>query len=140
MQVVQAQDSEVPQAGTAYLAATTDHLVITSSGLLSYQKEPLDLIHRPSVDVFLQSVARNWKSGAVGVILTGMGSDGAQGLLAMRARGFLTLAQDEATSAIYGMPKAAAEIGAVTRTLSLNEIAPELVRCILKEKSRSLGG
>jgi two-component system chemotaxis response regulator CheB len=84
--------------------------------------------HRPSVDVLFDSVARTVGGRALGVILTGMGRDGAKGLLAMREAGARTLGQDEASSVVYGMPKAAFEIGAVQRQLSLEKIAPEIVK------------
>jgi two-component system chemotaxis response regulator CheB len=83
---------------------------------------PLVNGHRPSVDVLFHSVARVCGAHAVGVILTGMGRDGAQGLKAMRAAGARTLGQDEASSVVYGMPKAAYELGAVERQLSLSAI------------------
>jgi len=79
--------------------------------------------HCPSVDVLFASVAQVVKSNAIGVILTGMGNDGAQGLLAMRQAGASTIGQDEATSLIYGMPRAAFKIGAVERQLPLDRIA-----------------
>ncbi len=80
--------------------------------------------HRPSVDVLFHSVARGFGARSVGVILTGMGRDGAQGLKAMRDAGARTLGQDEATSVVYGMPKAAFELGAVERQVSLSSIGP----------------
>ena len=84
--------------------------------------------HRPSVDVLFDSVARAVGAAALGVILTGMGRDGARGLLALREAGARTLGQDEATSVVYGMPKAAFELGAVERQLPLEKIAPEIFR------------
>ncbi|OKN86332.1 hypothetical protein AM471_005072 [Pseudomonas aeruginosa] len=80
----------------------------------------------PSIDVFFESVANYWRGDAVGVLLTGMGRDGAQGLKQMRERGFLTIAQDQASCAVYGMPKAAAAIDAAVQILSLEKIAPRL--------------
>ncbi|WP_424138729.1 chemotaxis protein CheB, partial [Roseomonas chloroacetimidivorans] len=93
---------------------------------LGYTPEPRDYVYRPSVDVFFHSVAQFWKGDAVGVLLTGMGRDGAQGLKAMRNKGWHTIAQDRATSAVYGMPKAAAEIDAAAEILPLNGIAARL--------------
>ncbi len=94
--------------------------------------------HRPSVDVLFDSVARNCNANAVGVILTGMGRDGAKGLLAMRAAGARTLGQDEGTSIIYGMPKAAFEIGAVEKQAPLHEIAGAILGLTSKHTSRSM--
>ena len=82
---------------------------------------------RPSVDVLFQSVCRHWPGGVVGVLLTGMGRDGAIGLKALRNQGHHTIAQDKATSAVYGMPKAAAALGAAVDILPLERIAPRLL-------------
>ena len=83
--------------------------------------------HAPSVDVLFNSVALHAGKNATGVIMTGMGSDGARGLLKMREAGARTIGQDEATSVVYGMPKAAHDIGAVEKQLPLQKIAPELI-------------
>src|SRR5690606_28517225 len=92
--------------------------------------EPAVNGHRPSVDVLFESVARTVGSAALGVILTGMGRDGASGLRAMRDAGAATLGQNEATSVVYGMPKVAHEIGAVERQLPLERIGAEILnRC-----------
>ncbi|WP_035883135.1 chemotaxis response regulator protein-glutamate methylesterase [Cupriavidus metallidurans] len=122
-----ARTGEVPEAGAVVLAGTNDHLRLTSSGRLIYTPEPCDYLYRPSIDVFFESVVEHWRGEAIGVLLTGMGRDGAQGLKAMRERGFQTIAQDQATSAVYGMPKAAATLGAASEILPLQKIAPRLV-------------
>ncbi len=93
--------------------------------------------HRPSVDVLFASVARVMGARAVGAILTGMGRDGAQGLLAMRGGGADTLGQDEGSCVIYGMPKAAHDVGAVQRQLPLERIGPELVRLTRRAGARA---
>ena len=80
----------------------------------------MDYSYRPSVDVFFHTVAAWWPVTAVGVLLTGMGADGAKGLLAMRRAGWHTIAQDQATSIVYGMPKAAAKIDAAAEILPLD--------------------
>lgn len=82
--------------------------------------------------MFFNSVADGWQGDALGVLLTGMGRDGALGLKAMRAKGCYTIAQDEATSAVYGMPKAAAAIGAASAILPLERIAPQLISRIAR--------
>jgi two-component system chemotaxis response regulator CheB len=84
--------------------------------------------HRPSVDILFYSCARYLGRNAIGVLMTGMGGDGARGLLAMRQSGARTLAQDEATSVVFGMPKEAIELGAVCDVLPLNHIAEAVVR------------
>ena len=91
--------------------------------------------HRPSVDVLFDSVARSGRA-AVGVILTGMGKDGAQGLLRMREAGARTLGQDESTSVVYGMPRAAHEIGAVERQLPLHRMGAAILDLCAAEQPR----
>jgi two-component system response regulator WspF len=118
---------DTPKAGEALLAATNDHLYMTRTGSLDYTSEPASTPYRPSVDVFFHSVVEHWRGDAIGVLLTGMGRDGAIGLKAMRAKGYRTIAQDEASSAVYGMPKAAAALDAARRILPLSSIAAELV-------------
>lgn len=109
--------------GVVHVAGTNDHLVLRPDLTLGYQAEPADYPYRPSVDAFFGSVARYWPKPGVAALLTGMGRDGAKGLLALRQAGWPTIAQDEATSVVYGMPKAAAELGAATRILPLADIA-----------------
>jgi two-component system chemotaxis response regulator CheB/two-component system response regulator WspF len=125
-----ARDGDRPQAGVVLLAATDDHLHLKLPGVLGYTRVPEETPYRPSVDVFFQSVATRWPTGAVGVLLTGMGRDGAIGLKAMRTRGYHTIAQDQATSAVYGMPKAAAALDAAVAILPLPRIAAALVAAI----------
>lgn len=140
MPVLLAQEDDTPRPGTVLLAAGDDHLTLKSASRLGYTSEPRDYVYRPSVDVFFRSVERLWKGNAVGVLLTGMGRDGAQGLKALRARGCYTIAQDRATSAVYGMPKAAAELGAAVDILPLSSIAPRLIGAIARrsqERPRS---
>src|SRR4030095_4764496 len=84
--------------------------------------------HRPAVDVLFNSCSTTAGSNAIGIIMTGMGDDGAEGLLAMRNAGARTLAQDEATSVVFGMPKAAAALGAAGVVAPLDEIASELLK------------
>lgn len=122
-----ARSGDVPRPGEVLLAGGSSHLRLEQSGVLAYADEPVGLPYRPSVDVFLNSVAQHWRGVAVGVLLTGMGSDGARGLKAMRERGFPTIAQDRASSAVWGMPKAAVEINAATQVLPLSQIAKRLV-------------
>ncbi|MGY2198708.1 chemotaxis-specific protein-glutamate methyltransferase CheB [Pseudomonas gingeri] len=122
-----AREGEAPQSGTVLLAGTNHHIRLLQDGTLAYTAEPVNEIYRPSIDVFFESVASYWKGDAVGVLLTGMGRDGAQGLKLMRERGYLTIAQDQASSAVYGMPKAAAAIDAAVEIRSLNRISPRLL-------------
>lgn len=127
-----ARDGDRPVPGTVLLPDRDDHLVLTPHGTLAYRREPADYVYRPSVDEFLGSVAAHWTGQAAGVILTGMGRDGALGLKKMREARFETFAQDAATSAVYGMPKAAAELQAAGSVLPLPQIGPALLRSISK--------
>ena len=121
-----AREGDRPEVGTALLAAGDGHLVMRVDGRLGYVCEPRDHAFRPSVDVFFHSVCEQWPGSVVGVLLTGMGADGASGLKALRLKGRHTIAQDQATSAVYGMPKAAAIAGAAVDILPLNRIADRL--------------
>ncbi|HEX4346132.1 MAG TPA: chemotaxis response regulator protein-glutamate methylesterase [Vicinamibacterales bacterium] len=119
------------------MASTNDHLVLNPNLTLGYSSEPADFPYRPSVDVFFRTVAESWPGPAIGVLLTGMGSDGAQGLLAMRRAGWHTIAQDEASSVVYGMPKAAVQVDAAAEVLALNDIAGAIARTVPRAQARS---
>jgi len=112
---------------TVYIAASNDHLVISQAGRLSYTPEPSALVYRPSVDVFFDSITKHWKGNTIAALLTGMGRDGAAGLLTLREKGAHTIAQDMASCAVYGMPKAAANMNAAVEILSIDAIGPEIV-------------
>ncbi|MFD2642968.1 chemotaxis response regulator protein-glutamate methylesterase [Pseudomonas japonica] len=122
-----AREGEPPQPGQVLLAGTNHHIRLLKDCTLAYTAEPVNEIYRPSIDVFFESVARFWRGDAVGVLLTGMGRDGAQGLKLMREQGFLTIAQDQQSSAVYGMPKAAVAIDAAVEVRPLERIAPRLM-------------
>ena len=112
--------------GHVYLAPGNDrHAVIGKAGWLTATMAPGDPVsgHRPSIDMLFESVARSLGPAAVGILLTGMGQDGARGLLAMRQAGAHTIAQDQATSTVYGMPRVAADMGAAEKILPLPRIA-----------------
>jgi two-component system response regulator WspF len=123
-----AKDGDLPSPGKVYLAATNYHMIISPQGRLVYSHEPADTSYRPSVDVFFKSVAENWRYSATAILLTGMGKDGAKGLKELREKGAYTIAQDRATSAVYGMPKAALEMDAAVDVLPINKIAGALIR------------
>ena len=131
--VIEAQGGEVIQSGTVYIAPGHSHLKIkrAGSGLCTELiKTPPVNRHRPSVDVLFDSAAEVVGRNAIGVILTGMGKDGACGLLHMRQAGARTLGQDETSCVVYGMPREAALIGAVEDVGSLNDL-PRRVLSIL---------
>jgi chemotaxis response regulator CheB len=120
----------VIERGKVLVAGTNDHLILGPNGNLHHTAEPSSCSYRPSVDVFFESVLRTWRGGVVGVLLTGMGRDGATGLKHLRDAGHHTIGQDRATSAVYGMPKAAADLGAVAEELPLEKIADAITRRI----------
>ena len=120
------EDGDMLEAGTVLIAKSNDHLTLDQHQRLRYDAAPRDYAYRPSVDVFFHCVAQHWQGEAVGVLLTGMGRDGADGLLAMRNAGQTTIAQDQASSAVYGMPRAAAEVDAAQMILPLSKIATVL--------------
>jgi len=126
------------EAGTVWLAGTNDHMVLTPQHTLSYVAEPRDYPYRPSVDVFFKSLIKNgpahWPARAAGVLLTGMGRDGAEGLAVLRRARWYTIAQDQASSVIYGMPKTAAEVGAAMQIVSLETITSTLVQVFKKSE------
>jgi two-component system, chemotaxis family, response regulator WspF len=122
-----AQEGDTPEPGVVLLAGTENHLVFVSPIEVGYTAQPLDRPYHPSVDVCFQSARELWRGDVVGVLLTGMGKDGAAGLKALHDAGHHTIVQDRASSAVYGMPKAAAEIGAASEVLSLEKIAPRLM-------------
>ena len=129
-----ASEGRLPALATVFLAGSNDHLILTSDLTLAYTMEPGNIPFRPSVDVFFKSVAKLWPSKGVAVLLTGMGRDGAEGLAALRRAGWYTIAQDEATSVVYGMPKAAKELGAAVDILPIDDVAPAILRFLNKGK------
>ena len=92
-------------------------------------KGPKYIINVPAADLLFESVSKHFGSKSVGVLLTGMGKDGAQGMLQMKRKGALTIAQDEKSCVVYGMPQVAVKIGAVRESLSLEKIAQRLINC-----------
>jgi two-component system response regulator WspF len=132
-----AREGDVPEAGLVLLAGTNDHLVLKSPARLGYTAEPVNCVYRPSVDVFFQSIISWWKGPASGVILSGMGRDGAIGLKGLRDQGRYTIAQDLASSAVYGMPKAAVDIGGADETLAVGTIAARLVELVSNDRWRA---
>lgn len=127
--VSQACDGEPVVGGRILIAPTVGHMCVGSGHVEIVKPKPQDL-YRPSCNVLFESVARVYRGHAVGVILTGMGSDGAQGLKALHDAGGYTIAQDEETSVIYGMPKAAVELGAVDVVAPIDRIAEEVVAAV----------
>ncbi len=137
MQVIEACDGDRVVPGVALVAPGNRHMVLQRSGAV-YQVRVKDgpPVHhqRPSVDVLFQSVAHNAGINAIGVILTGMGADGAKGLLAMRAQGAATIAQDEQSCVVFGMPKEAIRLGGVETIAPLDQIAQTIVSILITKR------
>jgi len=128
--VREAEDGESVVPGLVLIAPAGRHMKVRKRGgqvKVQLDDEPHSALHRPSVDVLMASVARAYGSQALGVVLTGMGSDGVEGLRAIREAGGRTLAESEETCVIYGMPKAAAEAGVVDRVVTLPRMADEIL-------------
>jgi two-component system chemotaxis response regulator CheB len=131
MEVKEAADGDAVQRGRVLIAPGNRHMMLQRSGaryLVAVKDGPLVSRHRPSVDVLFRSAAQVAGRNAVGIIMTGMGDDGAHGLLEMRQAGAFTVAQDEASSVVFGMPKEAIALGAAERVLPLDRLAGEIVR------------
>ncbi|MDR1838647.1 MAG: chemotaxis protein CheB [Treponema sp.] len=121
-----AEEGNIPLKGNIYVAPTDRHLVINGGGLAFNDGEPIHN-QKPAADMLFKSAAAMFGNSLVSVVLTGMGSDGAEGTRFVKQAGGITIAQDEASSMIYGMPQAAAETGCVDIVLPLNEIAKKLI-------------
>lgn len=139
--VMEAQGGERILPGHAYIAPGHSHLLLSRSGA-NYvtaieDSEPVNR-HRPSVDVLFRSAARSAGKNAVGVILTGMGKDGAEGMLEMKNAGAYNFAQDEATCVVFGMPKEAIAVGSVDEVLALNDLPANVLNYLDKTGSRAL--
>ncbi|BDA60604.1 chemotaxis protein CheB [Shewanella xiamenensis] len=130
MEVKEAEDNDRVMPGLVLIANGGKHMLLQRSGAqyrVQLKDGPLVSRHRPSVDVLFRSVANAAGKNALGIIMTGMGDDGARGLLDMHHAGATTLAQDEASCVVYGMPKEAVKLGAVSRQVALSNIAEEII-------------
>jgi two-component system chemotaxis response regulator CheB len=137
--VCQASQGDLVRPGVAYLAPSGSHMTVDRSiparTVIRLSARAENQAHVPSVDVLMQSVATEFRSHAMGVILTGMGSDGTQGMSAIRREGGFTLGQDEATCAVYGMPRACAEAGILDKVVPLSQIPREILQATRYRKS-----
>ena len=128
---MEVEDKDTVMQGTALIAPGNRHTLLKRSGaryFVEVRDGPLVCRHRPSVDVLFRSAARYAGSNAVGVIMTGMGDDGARGLFEMKEAKAKTLAQDEESCVVFGMPHEAIKLGAVDKTVPLAAIAQEILR------------
>jgi len=128
LEVILINEGMRPSGGKVFVAGTNDHLVIGQDLAFHYTPEPKNDPYRPSVNVFFQSLYKYWLRLDCAVLLTGMGSDGANGLLALRKAGWHTIAQDKNTSIVYGMPKAAKDINAAAEILPIENIADSIIK------------
>jgi two-component system chemotaxis response regulator CheB len=131
--VKEAADNDSVTAGTALVAPGNYHMILRRSGARYYvevKTGPMVHHQRPAVDVLFKSTAKYAGSNSIGVILTGMGSDGAEGLLEMKKAGAATIAQDERTCVVFGMPKEAIKLNAVDYVLPIDQIASQIVRMV----------
>jgi two-component system, chemotaxis family, protein-glutamate methylesterase/glutaminase len=126
LHVKEAEDKEIVKPGTVYIAPGGKHMVIRNQSgntVISIFESELVNRHRPSVNVLFNSVAEVRGKNAIGIIMTGMGDDGASGTVALREKGAFTVAQDESTSVIFGMPQKAIQAGGISEVLPLDQIA-----------------
>lgn len=133
------KEGDKPEAGTVHFGRTKGHLIMDATGAMTYTDEPKDIPYHPSVDVFFASIANNWHGTGIGVLLTGMGRDGAQGLLELHKKGWYTIAQDQASCIVYGMPKAAADLNAADKILALDCIGPECIDLLAPKRGLYYG-
>jgi two-component system chemotaxis response regulator CheB len=130
MEIKEAEDGDELATGRVLIAPGNRHMLIQRAGQhyrVAIKDGPPVSRHRPSVDVLFRSAAQYAGNNALGIIMTGMGDDGARGLLEMRKAGARTLAQDEETSVVFGMPKEAIDLGAAERVVSLPRVAQEIM-------------
>ena len=131
--VKEAKDNDSVTPGTALLAPGNFHMILRRSGARYYvevKTGPMVHHQRPAVDVLFKSTAKYAGANAIGVILTGMGADGAEGLLEMKNAGASTIAQDEKSCVVFGMPKEAIKLGAADKVVSIEQIASEIIKMV----------
>jgi two-component system chemotaxis response regulator CheB len=131
--VREARDNDSVVPGLALVAPGNLHMILRRSGARYYveiKTGPMVHHQRPAVDILFKSTAKYAGANAIGVILTGMGADGAEGLLDMKRAGASTIAQDENSCVVFGMPKEAIKMGAADRVLPLGQIAAEMMRMV----------
>ena len=130
LRIKQAAEGDVLETSTAYIAPPNHHLLVNGDGTLSLSHSELVHFVRPSADLLFESVAASHGEHAIGVVLTGTGSDGTMGVRAMDKTGGLVIVQDPASAEFDGMPSAAVRTGAVDEVMRLEEIAPRLIALV----------
>lgn len=129
-----AMEGDRIENGRVLVAGTNNHLFIKGDRTLGYKVEPAANPYRPSVDVFFESMLANWSGRSIATLLTGMGRDGAEGMFKLRSNGVFTIAQSAETCAVYGMPKAAAELNAAVKILPIDSIAEAILSHLEERK------
>jgi two-component system chemotaxis response regulator CheB len=132
MKVQIAKAGAIPRPGTIYFPQEDTHLKLDDAGRIILSPEAPYDGHRPSVTIAMKAIATYYGNAACGVLLTGMGKDGAEGLLAIRQAGGLTIAQDEASSVVFGMPRQAIELDAAAYIAPLDKIGPMILNIALR--------
>ena len=133
LKVKKAQEGDLLEPGVVLIAPGDHHMMVTALGTVRLSRSLPINGHRPSAELLFDSVANHYRNRGTGVILTGMGSDGAEGLKSIRVGGGHTIAQDEQSSIIFGMPRAAIELDAAEMILPLEEIAPQILKWIFEQ-------
>jgi two-component system chemotaxis response regulator CheB len=123
-------EGENPQPGYVYFPQNMKHLIIKDDGKLYSSNESPYNGHCPSINVAFESFAKHFASKTLGIILTGMGDDGAKGLLSIKLKGGMTIGEDETTCTVYGMPRVAKELGALSLSLPLHKITDKILSSI----------
>lgn len=139
IEVHEAMQTELLRPAVAYICPSGLHMRVLprssdSRIVISLDPQPSDTLHIPSVDVLMESVAKVYRNSAMGVIMTGMGADGAAGMQSIYQQGGLTIGQDEASCAVYGMPRACAELGVLNRVVPLSEIPIQLLQATRRRR------
>ncbi len=133
------KEGDRPQPGVVLIPSTNHHMIMHPNKSLGYTDEPKNNHYHPSVDVFFNSVAKYWRGQCMALLLTGMGKDGAEGMFALHQQGHMTIAQDQKTSIVFGMPKAAIDLGAARETLPLDVIGARINTLLTPEKEEEHG-
>jgi two-component system, chemotaxis family, response regulator WspF len=130
-----AHDGMRLERGMVVLAGKSDHLLINASQRLEYSPHPLEILYRPSIDILFQSANKYWPNKSMAILLTGMGTDGAKGLKELKDSGWYTIAEHQDSCIVYGMPKAAIEMGGAADILNLSEIGPAILSFFLVKEN-----
>ncbi len=138
LKIMLAKEGAAPEKGAVMIAETNDHLILTQEQRFHYTQAPEDNPYRPSVDVFFSSLAANSSEKGAAVLLTGIGRDGANGLLSLKKAGWMTFAQDKGSCVVYGMPKAAAELDAACEILTPAEAGRRIMKIISLHQREAL--